>query len=190
MTTIPTITNPNRGVPVAAIDDLLRRVAEVQRGHREGGALPPHAEQTIAQARALQKPATRRQVLDALSILAGLFGPRGDAEVVAAVGAALVEAERPSVAELHIALLALIRPAPGEKPSLENDFEGVPPKPRVFAPTISEVLAAILEARSEWRWRMRSLENALGRHDADRMGGGGAAGRETGVGATAARGGR
>ena len=114
-------------------------------------ALPPHTEATMALANEMSKPPMAKNILDAFSVLAGVYGARGEPEIIASVGVDLVQAERPSRMALYAATVALLRPVPGERPSSQNDWKGVPDTPRKFAPTLSEFIAELRKEQRSWQ---------------------------------------
>jgi thiol-disulfide isomerase/thioredoxin len=115
-------------------------------------ALPPHTEATMVLADEMSKPPTAKNILDAFSVLAGVYGPRGDPEIIASVGVELVQAERPSRMALYAATVALLRPVSGESPSSANGWNDVPDTPRKFAPTLSEFITELRKHQRRWQF--------------------------------------
>ena len=87
--------------------------------------------------------------------MAGVYGARGDGDIVASVGVALIQTEGTTKIELYGAILALLRPIPNERPSLKNDCLVIrrAPEGRKFAPTLSEVIAEIQQQHDRWQLR-------------------------------------
>lgn len=176
-------------LPVQAIDELARKVRELvavrsnldsvlheQERLRQGDdyrpelltlpALPAHIESTTALATEMSKPPAVENILDALSVLAGVYGARGDAETIASIGVELIQAERASRMALYAATVALLRPVPGERPSSANGWNGVPDMPWKFMPTLSEFIAELREQQRKWQWLISRVE-ALPAHYAE-----------------------
>lgn len=183
------LARPNRStatVPVQAVDDFVAKVDELLTFAREldqlereirdrdrlpgrvvnkrAPALPAHARATITALSGMSKPASPKDILDALTVLAGVYGPRGDGDIVASVGVPLIQVEGTTRIELYGAILALLRPIPGERPSFKNDYAGRAPEGRRFAPTLSEVIAEIQQQRYRWQWRANCLFGLPDRH--------------------------
>lgn len=116
-------------------------------------ALPPNLEGAVAALDEAMQPATREHILDSLSVITGLYAFRGDPDVLASAGVAIIEAEELSVIAVQATTIALLRPIPGKRGNRAMGEEDDPPQARKFMPTVSEY---ILEARAQHeRWQGR-----------------------------------
>ena len=77
--------------------------------------LPSDIANTMALLEQAMQEATTEQIADGLTVLHGLFGSRGEPEVVATTGVEIIKAEDASTIALYSALLRMVRPARKER---------------------------------------------------------------------------
>ena len=137
---------------------LVQNLKEAERSLEKLGALPTHYERTMTLLDAGMKDATSVDIAVGLAALCGLFGHRGDPQIVASVGVDLIEAEHASQIALYDAVIALLRP--GKMKASENPYES-PERlpPGRFMPTMPEIIEELQEKK---RWWKRNQENLKG----------------------------
>jgi hypothetical protein len=134
---------------------LAQHLGEAERSLKRLDELPTHYERTMTLLDAGMKDATLADIAVGLAALCGLFGHRGDPQIVASVGVDLIEAEHASQIALYDAVTALLRP--GKMKPSENPYES-PERlpPRRFMPTMPEIIEELQEKN---RWWKRNQEN-------------------------------
>jgi hypothetical protein len=135
-------------------------LTEAERHLDKLGEFPPHAVNTLAMLDQVMQEATVEQIADGLAVLHGLFGSKGEPEIVASTGVEIIEAEHASAIALHSALLVMLRPGPKERTHAWD--EGQRPPLRKFMPTIPELLAELQDQQEYWGRRARLKEQLKG----------------------------
>lgn len=130
----------------------------VERSLEKLGDLPRHFEGTMALLYEVMQKATPCHIANGLTVLCGLFGNRGDPEIVAGVGVDLIEAEHVSQIALYSAVIAMLRP--GEQKRDAAKLWETPEKlpPRKFMPTMPEIIAELQDQQEWWRRTQQSIE--------------------------------
>jgi hypothetical protein len=129
--------------------------------------LPAHTESTMAKLDEAMQEATTGQIADGLIVLHGLFGTRGDPEVVAGAGVEIIKAEHASAIALYSTILALLRPQARKIEWVDIDgtrFDGERPPLRKFVPTIPEIIAELQDQQKWWSKEQERLVGLLERH--------------------------
>jgi len=108
---------------------LACRLEEAERAIEQLGELPVHYKRTMTLLDAGMKEAALGDIADGLTVLCGLYGNRGDPEIVAGAGVDLIAAEHASQIALYGAVIALCRPGGVTEQS-----------PRKFMPTMPEII--------------------------------------------------
>jgi hypothetical protein len=122
------------------------------------GELPQHFERTMALLDEVMQKATPCNIADGLTVLCGLFGNRGDPEIVAGAGVDLIEAEHVSQIALYSAVVTMLRPGEEKRKAVEwwESPEKLPP--RKFMPTMPEIIAELQDQQEWWRRKQVSLK--------------------------------
>jgi len=126
------------------------------------GELPSDTGNTMTMLDQLMQEASVRQIADGLAVLYGLFGSRGDPEIVASTGVDLIEAEHVSTIALYRGLIVLLRPSPNEWDEKTNEWKR--PPIRKFLPTIPEIIAELQDQRGLWLERQSKFKDLPQRH--------------------------
>ncbi len=109
----------------------------------------------MRQLTAMMQYATAAHAVDCLTVLHGLYGARGDAEVVSTVGVELIEAEQPCIGALYATTLAMLRPTSGKEATI--DSAEIKPEARRFLPTMPEFILELQKQDELWRRREQIL---------------------------------
>jgi len=140
--------------PSWALAEAERRLAELSKSE-----LPSDIANTMALLEQAMQEATTEQIADGLTVLHGLFGSRGEPEVVATTGVEIIKAEHASTIALYSALLRMLRPARKERAHELDEWKR--PPLRKFIPTIPEIIAELQDQQELWRENQSSLKEKL-----------------------------
>jgi hypothetical protein len=140
----------------------FNRLDEAESDLEKLGELPSDTGNTMAMLDQAMQEASVEQIADGLAVLHGLFGSRGEPEIVASTGVELIEAEHVSTIALYRGLIVLLRPSPNEWDEKTNEWKR--PPIRKFLPTIPEIIAELQDQRELWRESQSKLKDLSQRH--------------------------
>jgi len=140
----------------------FNRLDEAESDLEKLGELPSDTGNTMAMLDQAMQEASVEQIADGLAVLHGLFGSRGEPEIVASTGVELIEAEHVSTIALYRGLIVLLRPSPNEWD--EKTMEWKRPPIRKFLPTIPEIIAELQDQRGLWLERQSKFKDLPQRH--------------------------